>query len=214
MNSMFKVGDRVKFDGSYGVVSSVDNECLCPVTVEFSEGRFKSFPREVFRHLKKVAMIPGDYIHVSEITSPEILNAIREKVKADGFNCGERYGTWNLLKQLSVPDVILVLDGDGDLSWFNESNIGHNPEVKEKRNLSDVLEDVNVNDSMVFDEFAIKQVWQTSDGSVFDTIEEAQRNQVLLKLYSVIRPWVDKSLDVTPLIDELTQQFDITSKPV
>ena len=193
---MFKIGDRVKFDGSYGVVRSVDNECLCPVTVEFSDGRFKSFPREVFRYLKKVAMIPGDYIHVSEITSPEILNAIREKVKADGFNCGERYGTWNLLEHLSVLDVILVLYGDGDLAWFNESNIGHNPEVKEKRNLSDILEDVNVNDS---DEFAIKQVWQTSDGSVFDTIEEAQRNQIRLKLYSVIRPLVDKGLDVTPL---------------
>lgn len=203
---MFKVGDRVKFDGKYGVVSSVDNECLCPVTVEFS-GRFKSFPREVFRYLKKVAMIPGDYIRCDKITSQAMLDKIRARVKVDGFRCIEGLGTWTYRQFNHERELLLVLDPDGDLLWYAADAFKYNSNIKYERDPAEIINDGSLNDE-------VTQVWRTSDGSVFDTIEEAQRNQVRLKLYSVIRPCVDKGLDVTPLIDELTQQFDITGKPV
>lgn len=56
----------------------------------------------------------GDYIPAELITSEEMLEAIRAKVKGMGYRVSDNYGTWN---PFTDKEWALVLDGDGDLMW-------------------------------------------------------------------------------------------------
>lgn len=152
---------------------------------------------------KKGAMKPWDCISAEEIVSQDILEQIRKQVKADGFRCDPDYGSWRHFLKNRESVKYLALDEAGDLVWLCYINL-------EDFNLIKLSEVIGLNEN------GIKQVYQTSDGAVFDTLEEAQRNNVRIKLYTCIRSWAflkeDHAVDVEPLVDELMNKFDISAK--